>query len=751
MKSGYANRRMSRRPSALPGFSVAPFEERLERWQRWQSRILLGLIVLLPWATVPVMADGVEWPRVFLSTLAVLGVLFFAGIAWRRGGIFFRRDSTLALPIALLLVAVFAFFRDGTIAEKAGSFLGPMGGGLVLSSGFLLLAGGLFIMGRVTKGELFLTRALWALGISHVVGSIVTLVGLFQRMNGKSDSWFPPGGGAYSYALFSIGIWWACAFIWSQASYAWQKRLLGALMISSCLVTVFFASVFREWWAAVLLVVPLVFAGMSERLPRRIAVIAGLIVVVTLVSALFVVRPLFVARLSWSASWQLLESVSGRSRWVGALDWQQAFAHWRPAELSTAALDDVVFDRSYNLPLSFAITHGRVGAVFVLLIILWVLAWAWRYRRDQNEPWLAMAIGVFLGTLFVSPHVLVMSVLFLALGLATRMEFEEERGFLSHRPVLRDGVIVAGIALGVAVILLLIGRSTLEAALAQNKEATGMARRVFQVVPSIEQRFLAQAIASEGQAIATIGATDRVTAWSGLLRLMKNEVKRSPQQAGSWELLARVYHLLQPYVEGADVFGLEAIDKAIFLAPTNARLFVVRGNILFATAERQEQERETVDTKVRESLEIGIRDAYRRAAEAYGRALVIRQDDDAWRYQYAVALGRAGFITQAREQLEQILARKPRDASIYTEAAVLAMSEKQPDRAIEWLKEALDMNASLWQAAVLLSDVYKEKKEFARARAVLQALPTTTKELPVIKERLKRLEWEASSVRPVPR
>ncbi len=79
------------------------------------------------------------------------------------------------------------------------------------------------------------------------------------------------------------------------------------------------------------------------------------------------------------------------------------------------------------------------------------------------------------------------------------------------------------------------------------------------------------------------------------------------------------------------------------------------------------------------------------------------------------------------------------------------MSEKQPDRAIEWLKEALDMNASLWQAAVLLSDVYKEKKEFARARAVLQALPTTTKELPVIKERLKRLEWEASSVRPVPR
>ena len=267
----------------------------------------------------------------------------------------------------------------------------------------------------------------------------------------------------------------------------------------------------------------------------------------------------------------------------------------------------------------------------------------------------------------------------------------------------------------------------------------------------MEQRFLAQTIASEKQVIATVGAADRATAWAELLRQMKEEVKRSPHHVGSWEWLARAYHLLQPYVEGADVFGLEAIDKALALAPRDPALFILRGNILFTSAERQEQQRETINGKARESLEMTIRDGYRRAAEAYGQAVAIRQDDDTSRYQYAVALGRAGFVTQAREQLEQIMARKPNDASIYTEAAVLAISEKKSDQAIEWLKTALEVDPSLWQAAVLLSDSYKEKKEFVRARAVLQALPTTAKELPVVKDRLKRLEWEASSVRPVSR
>ena len=464
MKSGYANRRMSRRPSALPGFSVSPFEERLERWQRWQSWILAGLIVLLPWTTIPMMADGIEWPRVVVSVLAVLGVLFLQGISWRRGGVFFRRDATLVLVATLILVAMSAFLRDGTITERVGSFLGASGGGMVLSSGFLLLAAGLFVMGRVTKTDVFSSKALWALGISHVAGSLVAIAGLALRMNGKSDLWLQPGGGVYAYVLFSLGIWWACAFVWTQLSQPWQKRWMAALMVSSCLVTVFFAAVFREWWAVMLLVIPLPLAGMTGRLARRVSVAMGCVVAVASISAFVFAKPLFAARLSWSASWQLLASVSGRSRWIGALDWQQAFARWRPEELFTSALNGVVFDRSYNLPLSLAVTQGVMGAALVVLAVIGVFVWAWRYRRDQNEPWLAMAAALFLGMLFVSPHVLVLGVFFLALGLATRVDLEEREERESYRPVLRDGAMAVGIDWGLVVVVLVTGRSTIESA-----------------------------------------------------------------------------------------------------------------------------------------------------------------------------------------------------------------------------------------------------------------------------------------------
>ena len=108
-------------------------------------------------------------------------------------------------------------------------------------------------------------------------------------------------------------------------------------------------------------------------------------------------------------------------------------------------------------------------------------------------------------------------------------------------------------------------------------------------------------------------------------------------------------------------------------------------------------------------------------------------------------------MTSAREQLERLIERHPDEASLFAEAAVLAASEKQTEKAIAWLKKALSEDASLWQAAVLLSDLHAEKKEYVQARAVLQALPQTIKEQPLVKDRLKRLEWEASSVRPVSR
>ncbi len=99
---------------------------------------------------------------------------------------------------------------------------------------------------------------------------------------------------------------------------------------------------------------------------------------------------------------------------------------------------------------------------------------------------------------------------------------------------------------------------------------------------------------------------------------------------------------------------------------------------------------------------------FRRTLEMHPQSATVRRD-------YAIVLSCLGRFEEATEEIEKAHAIDPLSVQVRTTAGVIAQRAKQRERAMEWYKKALDLDANVNRALLGLGELYLDLGDHSRA------------------------------------
>ena len=368
--------------------------------------------------------------------------------------------------------------------------------------------------------------------------------------------------------------------------------------------------------------------------------------------------------LPYSAGWSIavdqFKTIRTALLGVGTDNFLSAFTQFRPAELNRSNLWNIRFTSSSNEIFTLLTTTGLLG----LAALVWVYVAVIRLlRRPTNQVLnlgLKISLALILLTFLIIPAntVLLFTFFCLVAALNTRQKLIK----LTLKPQL--------IALISLVLVLIVGAldyltyrviaaerlftKSLQAANQSNGTATyNLQIKTIKLNP-FESRYRI-AYANTNLALANnlatkkeVSSEERETITllvSQTIREAKNATVLDPKNPATWENLANVYRQLINFAQGADNWALTTYIQAVKLDPTNPRLRIDLGGLLYALQ------------------------SYDAAIDQFKRAIQLKSDFANAYYNLSYAYKQKGDYSQAVTAMQTVVNLIDKDSTDFDKAS----------------------------------------------------------------------------------
>lgn len=537
--------------------------------------MVYAIIIVVPVFFVPVLSDALDLPKqtvlFFLAGIALL-LWFVKGLITKKFAI---TTSPLHLPIlAFLLVTIIsAFLADNKY--------------VALSADTVAIAGATFLfllISNLTSKEGFINKAATALLAAGAILGVISAVQLAYQAAAPTlnltinffflNPTFSPAGSPLAQELFLVAI-----LPLAIALYVQSKN--------------------RP-------VVPILLLGLN---------ILGIL---TTAYVLYQSQPIL---LDQSTGWKVAaNSLGGAPQIINAFfgvgpgHFLDAFTSFKPLAFNSSPWWNLRFSTSSNFYFYVLTTLGIAGlAAFSLLVFKFTQLARIRLQTDNVTPIekgliIAISLSLILFAFLPAPLISVF-VLFTLLGLlighyhsrslsmfASDTELNQPTLKYVITAVLAITIVGAGYYLGQFVAADYFFAQSFHAAAANNGQQTYELQikalglnpwnSGFRVQYSLTNLQLANSLAGQKD-LSDDQKQIVVTLVQQALREGRIAASLQPRRAGNWENLSLIYRNLINFAQGADQWAVQSENQAITLDPTNPRLRLDLGGILFAAQDFQ--------------------------------------------------------------------------------------------------------------------------------------------------------------------
>ncbi len=746
------------------------------------------MVLFVPLAYFPWTIDALEVNKQTVTIiLTAVSVIAWLGMMVARKRFYFKKTFVFILPAVLLvsllissilsLAPYTSWFGQGT--QEYVSFFSMLT--------FVLI----FIVGAHFLSETRVQKVVWALSIlaSTIIGLSITsaMLGFVifpTNFLGTSNSL-----GLYLAVMTIVG----CG-LWLVDGGSGKKVLLkgtfgvleklGIIVTSIAGMIVLLALDFWMLWVAAIIGVGIMFVFAlirAQEFPQTSKFVLPMILFV--ISLLFLFIPSFIGgklgveispsyQSSFSIATQTLSDSSvlfGSGPGTFSID----YSKFAPLDINATDIWDIRFDRSGSHAMTLFATYGFVG-IFVLLVLLLSIGLLalkqlliekehdeWKMTFVTFSGWLVLVFGFF----FYSSNFTLSFLLWLFSAILIsqvgpsikQWEFKQSPRFGLLTAFL---FVVVNVAL-LTVVFVSVSRYAAEISYAKALSSDQANAPIDEIIIDLDKaaslnklsdvyyRNLGNALLKKAGEILNDESPD-MNVFGEVIRMSINVSQRatelSENNVVNWHLLGDVYREVAPIVQGADLFAINAYEKAVSLSPNNpkyktalARAYLVRTDKLTQLlASEDEEVVKDAESKINESIDLAVQNLE--------KAIEVKADYAPAHYYLAVAYERQGNLEDAILRMEAVRSVAPRDIGVAMQLGLLYLRQGKIDYAQLELERAISIAPNFSNARWYLSYVYEQNGDLDAAIVQVEMVREINPDNPLIDQRLSDLRGGAVGV-----
>ena len=198
----------------------------------------------------------------------------------------------------------------------------------------------------------------------------------------------------------------------------------------------------------------------------------------------------------------------------------------------------------------------------------------------------------------------------------------------------------------------------------------------------------------------------------------------NPANVANWNVMGFVYQNLASAVEGAADLAIDYYKKAVELEPVNPSLYTEIGRLYLTKFDLGQGNKE---------------DNLKLASENFAKAVSLKTDFAAARYQMAMLLIREGKTEEAINTLKRAQELSPLDTGLAFQLGVIYYSDKQYDNAKVQLERVVYLDPNYSNARYLLGLIYDRQGDKDKAITQFEAIEKLNPDNAEIKKILANL------------
>lgn len=427
---------------------------------------------------------------------------------------------------------------------------------------------------------------------------------------------------------------------------------------------------------------------------------------------------------------------------------------------------DINFNRSGSHLMTLLAGGGLISFIVYVLfgLAIFVVTLSWLIRTKKHDSWFPIILS-FLGCftfgvsqLFYSASMTTMVLMWLFAAMAFSVTREQMRTFTFKKtPAVSLGVSICAVISAMAIVtigFMSLSRCAADVAFARALEANKTGGSIDEVITDLEKaamlnkwsdvyaRHLSYALlVKSGELLADEQVNPETTQAyvANAIYYAQHATELAPNTVANFAMLGDVYREVSPFVTGADVFAIEAYERAIALSPTNPTYLVNLGRARITQADLLDVIAAEVDTEVAKEAMTYKEEVLSGAVNALIRAVDMKPDYSVAQYYLALAYERQGNLSDAIDRLLALQSESPYDSGLAFQLGVLYLQQGKMDEAQEALEYVLELTPDYSNARWLLSSVLEQEGDLEGAIAQVEKILQDNPDNELVINRLEHL------------
>lgn len=228
------------------------------------------------------------------------------------------------------------------------------------------------------------------------------------------------------------------------------------------------------------------------------------------------------------------------------------------------------------------------------------------------------------------------------------------------------------------------------------------------------------------------------------VNVAKQSSDMNPSNVANWSVLATIYQNLFGVTEGADEWAAKSFSQAIELEPANPSLHTELGKVYLYQADVASQALQSKDEKVKKDAETKVNDLLAKAVDSFNKAIELKSDFAAARFNLALALDRQGKLKDAIGKMEEVITLNPRDVGVGFQLALMYYRDGRKDEAMGLLSQVIALEPSYSNARWYLAAMFEEKGDLDKAIEQIKKVDELNPNTDIVKKKLSDLTAKKS-------
>ena len=234
------------------------------------------------------------------------------------------------------------------------------------------------------------------------------------------------------------------------------------------------------------------------------------------------------------------------------------------------------------------------------------------------------------------------------------------------------------------------------------------------------------------------------------INVAKRATEMNPENVANWSVLATIYQNLFGVTQGADEWAVKAYEKAIELEPANPSSYTELGKIYVYQADVASRGIQDKDETKKKEAQAKVEELLNKAVDNFNKAIELKSDYAAARFQLALTLDRQGKLKEAITKMEETLALNNQDVGVGLQLALLYYRDNRKDDGIALLEAVVKLSPNYSNARWYLAVMYEEKGEIDKAIEQIKKVDELNPNTEVVKKKLEDLLAKKTAPAPAP-